>query len=361
MATQLRIATFNVENLFDRPKVFMEDDPADGDKIMNDIASFQKEINKTTYDKMKLLNLYKKVKDYIDLFEIRGKKLLNRTRTKVVANGREDWAGWFRFKRKKFSDQTVRNTAKVIKDVNPDVLCVVEAESRPVLHHFSTERLVWTKSGKKQRFHHDMLVDGNDARGIDVGLLSKFPVKAVWSHIDDKKGKSRIFSRDCPEYLVLVPDGRDLWVLCNHFKSKGYGGTTTSNARRKQQAEQVAKILKEYDLSTDLVIIAGDLNDTPGSSPLEPLLQVKNLFDALDLKFSNASDRWTYHFKKNEQIDYLLVSKPLADGLQDAGVFRKGMHNVEKYTASNEKSYSTVTTELNAASDHGCVWADFSV
>ena len=43
--------------------------------------------------------------------------------------------------------------------------------------------------------------------------------------------------------------GHDLWLLLNHFKSKGYGAAATSNARRRRQTERVAEILgQDYNL-----------------------------------------------------------------------------------------------------------------
>ena len=58
--------------------------------------------------------------------------------------------------------------------------------------------------------------------------------------------------------------------------------------------------------------MAGDLNDTPDSAPLKPLMDVRYLYDVLALQFPNQpKKRWTYHYNDFEQIDYVLVSKPL--------------------------------------------------
>ena len=243
--------------------------------------------------------------------------------------------------------------------MNPDVGCLVEVENRIVLHRFCAERLKWTRSGQRQSYGHNMLIDGNDTRGIDVGLISKFPIAGVWSHIDDANGGKKVFSRDCPEMEVQLPNGRSLWVLLNHLKSKGFGAQATSNARRKSQAEQIRELLRAYDLSQDLVIVAGDLNDTPNSAPLRPLMGVSNLHDVLS-SLPDA-DRWTYHYNQNQQIDYVLVSTPLHSALTGSGVFRRGLHKVARYSTSNETQYTTVTSDANSASDHGCVWAEFDL
>jgi hypothetical protein len=72
------------------------------------------------------------------------------------------------------------------------------------------------------------------------------------------------------------------------------------------------------------------------------------------------TDRWTYKYRNElNQIDYLLVSTPLKDALVDAGIERRGIHEIEKVTG--EIPFSSVTHWTTAASDHGAVWADFKV
>lgn len=116
-----------------------------------------------------------------------------------------------------------------------------------------------------------------------------------------------------------------------------------------------------YNLAQDLVMVAGDMNDTPGSNPMQPLIGLPNLFDVLALKFgNNAQQRWTYKYKNQlNQIDFPLVSKPLKDGFQDAGIERRGIHGVQAITG--QPAFASVTSASTAASDHGAVWAEFKV
>ncbi len=114
-------------------------------------------------------------------------------------------------------------TAQVMTDLRADILTVVEAESRPALLEFNNTMLP-ARGGTP--FNHVMVIDGNDERGIDVGLMSAadFAIDTIRSHVDDKdKQGELIFSRDCPEFTIPLPDGQTLLVLVNHFKSKGYG------------------------------------------------------------------------------------------------------------------------------------------
>ena len=359
MSTTFRIATFNAENLFARAKVLNLDDRTVGDDALKNIGELQKELRKSTYDKTKILNLYNLVKNYVSISEDRGKlwRRSGQQITGVAANGKENWDGSVVFKRAKFSEMTRQNTKKVITKVNADLMCVVEVDDKPTLRAFDSQLL-------NSRYKYDMLIDGiTDPRGIDVGLYSKRPIGGVWTHMYDKKNNEYIFSRDCLEVEVFLDQGTSLHILCNHFKSKGYGSASVGNAKRKSQAERVAEILhSRYDLDNDLVVVAGDLNDTADSNPLSPLMGVSGLKDVLEMQFPNdPGKRWTYHYTANEQIDFLLVSRPLQNAFIKAGVERRGIHDLSTFSGGTEDSFDTVTSQANQASDHGALWADFNL
>jgi endonuclease/exonuclease/phosphatase family metal-dependent hydrolase len=358
MPLDIRVGTFNVENLFSRPKLMNLMRHEVGDQHFRDLADLRSELRRTTYDEPEILRLWRALRNYITVVETRG-KLFNRTKTQVRANGVNDWVGWIDFKREKFKDldnnSAVSNTAKVIRWTNADIMCLCEVESLPVLRRFSSQKITGNK-----RYHYHRLIDSKDPRGIDVGLLSRHPVSGLWSHVNDIRGNRRIFSRDCLEVHLALPGNRDLWVLLNHFKSKGYGTTAENNTKRRRQAERVRQILQtEYDLTSDYVVVAGDLNDTPGSTPLRPLLSLADLHDVLATTFPNSADRWTYHYRNNEQIDYLLVSTPLHNKLRDAGIERRGIFDVATLSNCAIAQFSSIRTYRESASDHGAVWADF--
>jgi len=358
MSTTFRIATYNVENLFSRVKVFNLSNASIGDNAIKKIGELENELKKTTYNKTKIMNLYNQVKQYVSVNEEMGKlwkKSVNKI-TGIAANSKNDWAGSLVFKKAKFNEMERSNTAKVIKTVKADLMCLVEAEDKPTITSFNSQLL-------HSKYKYNILIDAFDPRGIDVGVYSKFEFGGVWTHMYDMKNNKRVFSRDCLEVEVHISENKVLYLLCNHFKSKGYGVTSTSNDKRKAQAERVAEILKnEYDLNNDLVVVAGDFNDTPDSAPLKPLMDVAGMKDVLEMQFpGDASRRWTYHYKSNQQIDFMLVSKPLQNSFVEAGVERRGIYDLSSFTNGAEKSFNTVTSKARQASDHGAVWADFSL
>jgi hypothetical protein len=123
----------------------------------------------------------------------------------------------------------------VLKDLAADVQVVVAAESRVALKAFS-DVLLPNVGGAP--FDHVMLIDGNDDRGIDVGLMTRsgYEITRVRSHVVDTDAQGLIFSRDCPEYTITTPAGKRIVLLVNHLKSNGFGSTASNNAKRLRQA-----------------------------------------------------------------------------------------------------------------------------
>lgn len=362
---KIRIGTFNVNNLFERPRIMeLEGFNAKGKEVLADVAKLSELLEKDEYigevkDKIvEILNkYYHDIPDnpWFRINEIR-EKLFGQTPTGVVlkVGGRNEWLGWVELINQTTNEISIQNTARVIKAIDVDILCVVEVDSRVALNRFNEQLL-----GKENvEYPHVMVIDGNDERGIDVGILARFPIVNIRPHVDDQYKSTNgqfynIFSRDCPEYKVDIGDGQFVHYLCNHLKSQGYGTQASNDAKRKRQANRIVEILGGYDLTKDLVVVAGDFNDDPKSKPLEKLVNLPNLFDVLSLPTFNG-ERWTYH-SGNQQLDYLLVSKPIFDGLKTVGIERRGLFK------KNNPSFPEVTNKVTQASDHAAVFAEFEI
>jgi endonuclease/exonuclease/phosphatase family metal-dependent hydrolase len=254
--------------------------------------------------------------------------------------------------------------AQVIRDIDPDVLGVCECEGRNALLQFSDQLLPTVGATP---FDTAMLIDGNDERGIDVGLLAKRGYEINWmkSHVDDKDqtghGLQRIFSRDCPEFGVHTPTGNMVWVLLNHFKSKGYGTQAASDSKRLRQAEQVGLISQRLaSENASLIAVMGDLNDTPDSAALAPLFAAGFRDVSQHPKYQSDGHPGTYQRGgEKEKIDYILLSPALYERMQQGGVWRKGVWGPNKHPSW--EIYPEMTTSFHAASDHAALWCDCEV
>src|SRR5439155_5652664 len=199
----MKIASFNVENFFTRAKALNTMTWEEGRPALAAFEQFNAVANKASYgatDKQVMLDalvdlgiLYRtpagslrvqknSEKAFGLLRENRG-DFLKQPKTgdvEIVANGRSDWIGWVELTVEPVNETAVRMTAKVIEELDADVLAVVEAENRTALVRFNDQLL-------GRRYAHVMLVDGNDARGIDVALLTQAQVEiiSIRSHVDD--------------------------------------------------------------------------------------------------------------------------------------------------------------------------------
>ena len=241
------------------------------------------------------------------------------------------------------------DTAKIagrISQMDVDVLAVQEAEDIDTLREFNRDHL----AGK---YPYVILVEGNDPRLIDVGVLSKLPIGGVTSwqqavHPDDPSHP--VFGRDLLEVEILdsTRSKKLLTVFNNHLKSHyvdfredPVAGEQSNNERRRRQAEAVATIVRARTRPESHYIVLGDMNDVPDS----PLLQA---FAAdAELRLTNAlispresgamkndtppptSTAWTHRFKeagqpaKHELYDQIWLSPGLSGRLVESWIHRR--------------------------------------
>ncbi len=121
----MRLASFNLENLFDRAKAFNQGTIADGKKVLDKFGRLNKVFARPTYnaaDKKTMLDGLDDLgvlKDdnageFVRLRQNRG-KLLKRPHggpVEVVANGRDDWIGWLELKTERVNEIATQNTAR---------------------------------------------------------------------------------------------------------------------------------------------------------------------------------------------------------------------------------------------------------
>jgi endonuclease/exonuclease/phosphatase family metal-dependent hydrolase len=298
MATTVRIATFNCENLFARYRFKTEPD-------VDRISTQGWNINETLFD------------------------VLN--------------------------DEEKRITAKAIKETKADVICLQEIEGLDVLKRFRNQRLGGWKS-----YPYAAVIEGNDPRLIDVAVLSKLPIIHVRSYQHVKEttsSRSFVFSRDCLEVDIDV-NGTLFTIFINHLKSM-MGGRGNTHERRKLQAKHVRKIVTEVfgaQAGQHPFCIVGDLNDYPqtdehGPTALTKLTkwdQVENVIERLP-----EDEQWTHYYDDRDsytQLDYILLAKGLESAVQSVEIERRGLpRRAERYDGPR---FPGVGENSPKASDH---------
>jgi Endonuclease/Exonuclease/phosphatase family len=272
------------------------------------------------------------------------------------------------------------NTARVILDMQPDVLGVAEVENLQGLRIFNQQYLT-------HYFDRIFLIDGNDGRGIDVAICVRkgFNAKVLglrththeslepnrvveWGVVSDDDGpiylsRNALFSRDCLE-LDLEVNGKVVTFMANHFKSQAKGSRRDAmppDEWRLRQATRVAELTREAVAAGKLPIVFGDLN-VDDANPIRghsiaPLMQA-GLVDAYN--DMPRDERWTHFFmiaQEVSRLDYIL-HHPMLRRIQRE-INRKGISlKCNQYAGER---YPTVGYVHNAASDHAGLCVEFVV
>ena len=278
------------------------------------------------------------------------------------------------FKIKNFRGQLIKPKKEVetfeiaqrIKALDIDILAVQEVENIDILKKFNKDFL--NGAGYK----YNILIEGNDPRFIDVGLLSRYPIGAITSWQEKRFGNAsnKIFSRDLLQVEILNPSGtRKLFTLFNtHLKSHFVDNQSTdpegdarkSNEKRRKQSAAIAEIIKDQTRPNSSFILLGDMNDDIEAAPLAEFINDPelNLFNALQnmveigemnrTKYPPDDHFWTHRFNRAAGIyeyklyDQIWISQALVDNLRGAWVGRR-----EKVGGNG--------------SDHDPVWIDLEL
>jgi endonuclease/exonuclease/phosphatase family metal-dependent hydrolase len=390
----VRLASFNVENLFARAKVLNTTTWEEGRPQLKAFERFNRTAQRRFYrkrDKELMLSDLETLKVITRassdgrlirqpnasaqlgiLRENRGDFMIERRATgiEIVATGRPDWIGWLELVVEPVDEVAIEMTARVIKDLAAGVLAVVEAENRPSLVRFNESMLA-------NRYRHVMLVDGNDQRGIDVGLLTtaKRPIERVESHVDDRDTKNpdptrrtrRLFSRDAPVYIVRC-DGEDLHVIVNHLKSQSATGDEPPDDLRRRQSVRLAAIYRRLRRDgVRYIAVLGDFNRGPDGNGGHPSLEVLfrpalGLVDAFGLSSFDPGPRpGTFQScGLRDRLDYIFLSPELAARVTRGGLFRMGLwgRSTNKKPPDDWDIYPEITSSVHSASDHAAIWVD---
>ena len=219
----MRSASFNVESLFDRATALNPHDWAAGRQALEAHARINRLLGEPEYteavkEEIEALLTARGLEDkddggtYARLRQNRG-RLLKRPKgggLEVIASGRDDWIGWVELETEPVNEIATRHTAMVMRDVDAHVMAVIEADNRIALRDFSA---ILLRQVGGAPFEHVMLIDGNDDRGIDVGILTRkgHEIIGIRSHVDDGEGQAPALQPRLPgvhDPSAVWPGGR---------------------------------------------------------------------------------------------------------------------------------------------------------
>lgn len=248
-------------------------------------------------------------------------------------------------------NETVK-IANTIKAMNVDVLAVQEVEDINILKQFNQYHL------GSQGFEYVTLIEGNDPRLIDVGILSKYPVGGVtsWQHAwyendQNNEKEKKIFSRDLMQ-ADIYNESRSkklLTVFNTHLKSNfvSYNddnpdeAAAKNNLRRSKQAFTIGRIIEAETRPNSSYVLVGDMNDSVGSANLQgfnnnPELNMSNALSDLQevgsmnyTKYQPPDKFWTHRYNASagiynyELYDQIWISPSLAPKLEGSWVKRR--------------------------------------
>jgi uncharacterized protein len=200
--------------------------------------------------------------------------------------------------------ERAREISQAIDRLEVDVIALEEVE---------TQRSLDAIQSRLPTFPHAVLGETGASASVDVAVLSRYPVLEVRTHRERQltrpDGTGTYFSREFLEVHLDV-EGHRVIVFAAHFRSK----VNDDPGRRLAEASAAHDIALETAASSApaLVVIGGDLNDVPGSPPLQALEGDGQLVRASADQPPEEIGTYEY-FGQSQAIDHLLVA-PSAGG-----------------------------------------------
>jgi endonuclease/exonuclease/phosphatase family metal-dependent hydrolase len=200
----------------------------------------------------------------------------------------------------KFTKKII-NIAGVIKAYDstgngPDILFLEEIENINVVNKLVTKGL------DKLGYISQVLIEGDDNRGIDVAIVSKYPVIYSKHHSILVNG-TKLDTRGILEVALNVK-GKTVVVFANHWPSQ-----SNPAQHRVASAQLLSDLADKAD--ADLILAAGDFNTLDTDSPY-PFNFLKNFINAeQEARNLGVSMNAGTHYFKGEwtSLDRIFIHK----------------------------------------------------
>ena len=169
----------------------------------------------------------------------------------------------------------IQNIAKVLRAVNQgkgaDVIVVEEVENKKVL------KMLVDLGLAGMGYKYISLIEGPDERGIDVGVISRYPIIKEKLHLINLRGTSgKSATRGILEVDIKI-NNKIMTVFGNHWPSQG------SKTDTRLRASEVL-LDKASKAIGDMVVAVGDFNTVDEDMPHPFDMNILPVFDCAETK-----------------------------------------------------------------------------
>ncbi|MCR4784230.1 MAG: endonuclease/exonuclease/phosphatase family protein [bacterium] len=262
------------------------------------------------------------------------------------------------------SERSLDALAENIRRADADIVALQECTSEKTLNQFLKTR------GLSDSYKYVAHVPGNDKRGVNVAVISKYPFTEVVSHKDvkfplaDGSGEEAKFSRDFLRVDVDVDGvpGADLSLYTTHSKSRrpAAPGQVSADTRRLSEGRAMRDIAEKEmkEFPGRLFVLTGDFNDNTDDASVQAVLNPgggrEEWVDSLAGKPDSERNTWPANPNRSngfapEQFDHMIFPKSMSDRLVESHVHRYGQSDCSdtRWVSSTASDHLMITSEFN--------------
>lgn len=197
----------------------------------------------------------------------------------------------------------IKNLSKVIlsfdKGRGADIVVFQEIEN------INAMKLLIKRGLRKSGYKYTALIEGPDTRGIDVGIMSRFPIVSTKLHTIDLAPHSTRTTRGILEAKIRIR-GKLVTVFANHWPSQGNIDETRELAS--MVLKKAAKSVK-----SGLVVATGDFNTLHDDLPHGINNNILPIFEDVEVqarRMTDVSAKGTHWYRGEwESLDKIFVLK----------------------------------------------------
>ena len=378
----MKIATYNIQNLFHRDAELVKRDM--GHNLATWIREFesllQKHCVKSETELQRLQELsfllgFQKTtyEPHLVMRRKAGKLYLRKKSSRVeteAASPMTQWRGWIPLSSLPIKEAPIAHKVKTIREAGADVLLLHEVEDRYSLQEFDKLLRVEEELARTYTEHH--VLEGNDPMGRHSGIMARegYEILSLFTHCHARYGEGQtLFDFDFQEYGLKTPLGNRLWLLSARFTAE-LKERETADVLRREQASHVAETYRAFrEGGYENVAVMGTFNAPSFFGSLAHLLQETDLRDiGRHPSFKTLSDKDTdggYHrlgaYAKGvnlKQRDYLLLSPALWEKVQVCGMDRRGIWPEKR---PQWPIFKTLKNREQQASERPLLWAEVDI